>query len=201
LRNVHLVPMSWEEEVMLLKRELDRAHAALRLEEHRNRNLPQLVAIASPEEYDRRANEAVSKYLAFLDREDILDVRDYMDPALRRRIGSYAPLETRNFFQIAIHFEPMTLWTHFYHWWDLSLMERNPHPSPIRRGPLLYNVFDSRAEGLATGVEEMMMHAGLYDDNPRAREIVWILLAQRAARGTHIHTHIPRIATISCRDL
>jgi len=28
-----------------------------------------------------------------------------------------------------------------------------------------------------------MMHAGLYDDNPRAREIVWILLAQRAARG------------------
>ena len=59
----------------------------------------------------------------------------------------------------------------------------DPHPSPIRRGPLLYNIFDSRAEGLATGVEEMMMHAGLYDDNPRVREIVWIMLAQRAARG------------------
>ena len=29
----------------------------------------------------------------------------------------------------------------------------------------------------------MMLHAGLYDDNPRAREIVWIMLAQRAARG------------------
>ncbi len=28
-----------------------------------------------------------------------------------------------------------------------------------------------------------MMHAGLYDDNPRAREIVWIMVAQRAARG------------------
>lgn len=27
------------------------------------------------------------------------------------------------------------------------------------------------------------MHAGLYDDNPRSREIVWIMLAQRAARG------------------
>jgi uncharacterized protein (DUF885 family) len=27
------------------------------------------------------------------------------------------------------------------------------------------------------------MHAGLYDDKPRVREIVWILLAQRAARG------------------
>jgi len=32
-------------------------------------------------------------------------------------------------------------------------------------------------------VEEMFMHAGLYDDNPRSREIVWIMLAQRAARG------------------
>ena len=27
------------------------------------------------------------------------------------------------------------------------------------------------------------MHAGLYDDSPRSREIVWIMLAQRAARG------------------
>ena len=27
------------------------------------------------------------------------------------------------------------------------------------------------------------MHAGLYDDSPRTREIVWIMLAQRAARG------------------
>jgi hypothetical protein len=27
------------------------------------------------------------------------------------------------------------------------------------------------------------MHAGLWDDNPRARELVWIMLAQRCARG------------------
>ena len=27
------------------------------------------------------------------------------------------------------------------------------------------------------------MQAGLYDDNPRVREIVWIMVAQRAARG------------------
>jgi uncharacterized protein (DUF885 family) len=32
-------------------------------------------------------------------------------------------------------------------------------------------------------MEEMMMHAGLFDDRPRARELVWVLLAQRAARG------------------
>jgi uncharacterized protein (DUF885 family) len=59
----------------------------------------------------------------------------------------------------------------------------SPHKNPIREKALLYNIFDSRNEGLATAVEEMFMHAGLYDQNPRAREIVYILIAQRAARG------------------
>lgn len=183
LKNVHLIPMTWEDEVRLLQRELDRAHASLRLEEQRNRNLPPLAAIATPEEYARRADQAASKYLAFLAKNEILPIRGYMDPALRAHLGSFVPPESRNFFHIAIHYEPMTLWTHFYHWWDLARMREEPHPSPIRRGPLLYNIFAGRAEGMATGVEEMMMHAGLYDDNPRAREIVWIMLAQRAARG------------------
>lgn len=183
LQNVHLIPMTWEDEVRLLKRELDRAHASLRLEEQRNRSLPPLAAIASPEEYERRTHEAATKYLAFLAKNEILPIRDYMDPALRAHLGSFVPPESRNFFHIAIHYEPMTLWTHFYHWWDLARMREEPHPSPVRRGPLLYNIFAGRAEGMATGVEEMMMHAGLYDDNPRAREIVWIMLAQRAARG------------------
>ena len=201
LRHVHLVPLSWEEEVGLLKRELDRAHASLALEEHRNRDLPPLRAIASPQEYDRRANEAVTKYLAFLADNEILQVRDYMDPALRARIGEFVPAESRNFFRTAIHFEPMTLWTHFYHWWDLARMEQEPHPSPIRRGPLLYNIFDSRAEGLATGVEEMMMHAGLYDDNPRVREIVWIMVAQRAARGLgSLYVHSGELTLKQARD-
>ena len=58
-----------------------------------------------------------------------------------------------------------------------------PHASPIRRGPLLYNIFISRTEGLATGWEEMMMHAGMFDARPRTRELIYILLAQRAARA------------------
>ncbi len=68
-------------------------------------------------------------------------------------------------------------------WFDLARMDTMPHPSPIRRGALRYNIWDSRSEGLATGFEEITMHAGLYEDTPRARELVWIMLAQRAARG------------------
>ena len=183
LRNVHLVPLSWEQEVELLRRELARSHAALKLEEERNRGEPPLPVISSPEEYERRANEAVTRFIAFLRDRDLYPMRDYMDPALRAQVGEFVPAERRNFFAIVAHHEPLALYTHFYHWWDLARMRESPHPSPIRRGPLLYNIWDSRAEGMATAMEEFMLHAGLFDDSPRKRELVWVMLAQRAARG------------------
>lgn len=182
-RNVHLVPMTWEDEVRLLERELDRAWTHLKLEETRNRGLPELVAAASPEEYDARAEEGVRRLMSFLAERRVLDVEPNMEPALREHLGAFVPEATRNFFWIGAHYDPVPLYTHFYHWWDLARMRDEPHPSPIRRGPLLDNLFDSRAEGTATGVEELFLHAGLYDDSPRSREIVWIMLAQRAARG------------------
>ena len=201
LQNVHLVPLSWEDEVRLLRRELERAWASLALEEQRNRDLPPLVAIADEAEYEIRANESVTQYLEFLEENEVMPMKSYMDPALRERTGRFVPQEERNFFWTCVHYEPMTLWTHFYHWWDLARMAEDPHPNPIRRGPLLYNIFDSRAEGMATGVEEMMMHSGLYDDNPRAREIVWIMLAQRAARGlASLHAHSNEFTMKEARD-
>ena len=182
-RNVHLVPMTWEDEVRLLKRELDRAWASLKLEEHRNRDLPPIEAASTPEEYDALADRAVSRFMRFLKDQEIVTVADYFEPALREHLGEFVPEESRNFFWITAHHDPLPLFTHFWHWFELARMDAEPHPSPVRRGALLYNVFDSRNEGTATGVEEMLMHAGLYDDSPRSRELVWILLAQRAARG------------------
>jgi len=182
-KNVHLVPLTWEDEVRLLKRELNRAWSTLKLEEHRNRNLPPLAAASTPEEYAALAERSADKFISFLRDEEIVTVEDYFDPVLREQLGEFVPEETRNFFWIVAHYDPMPLYTHFYHWFELARMERDPHASPIRQGALLYNIFDSRNEGTATGVEEMFMHAGLYDDNPRVRELVWIMLAQRAARG------------------
>ena len=184
LRYVHLMPYSWEDEVLLLERELGRAHAALRLEEHRNRALPALTRIASAQEYDMKLNEAVTEYMTFLDESEIVPIKDYMDQALRARMGTFAPAEgLRGFFSEITYRDPIVMRTHHYHWFDLARNREEPHASPIRQTPLLYNAFDSRAEGMATGMEEMMMHAGLLDDRPRARELVWILLAQRSARG------------------
>jgi hypothetical protein len=183
LQNVHLVPLTWEQELTLLQRELARAHASLRLEEHRNRGLPPLTAAATPAEYQQKANAAITKYMAFLRDKNLLTVQDYLDPALRAHIGEFVPLEKRNFFAIASHYEPITLFAHFYHWFDHAWMKNLPHASPVRSKALLNNLWDSRAEGMATAMEEIVLHAGYYDDNPRAREIFWIMLAQRCARG------------------
>ena len=184
LRNVHLLPYSWEDQVLLMQRELDRAHSALRLEEHRNRDLPRLTKIQAPEEYDRQFNAAVDEYMAFLREDEILPIKDYIEPALRARVNSFTPSEgLRGFFSEITYRDPLVMRTHDYHWIDLARLREEPHSSVIRQGPLLYNAFDSRAEGMATGMEEMMMHAGLFDDKPRTRELIWVLLAQRAARG------------------
>jgi hypothetical protein len=184
LKNVHLIPTSWEEEVTIMRRELARSHASLRLEEHRNRALPELRRVASAAEYDRVFNAAVNEYMAFLRNQEIVSTRDYMDGAMRDRIGEFTPTDgLRGFFSEVSYRDAVTMRTHSHHWIELANMDFEPHASPIRRVPSLYNIFDGRSEGLATGMEEMMMHAGLFDSKPRARELIWILLAQRAARA------------------
>lgn len=183
LQNVHLVPLTWEDEVMLLKRELARAWSALKLEEHRNRNLPPLIDAGTPEAYQDLAEQSVRSIMSFLEKDEMVTVKEYFEPALRAHMGQFVPKEKRNFFWITAHYDPRPLFTHFYHWFELARMDIDPHKSEIRRGPLLYNIFDSRNEGTATAVEEMFMQAGLYDDNPRVKELVYILIAQRAARG------------------
>ncbi|HMQ06296.1 MAG TPA: hypothetical protein PKC30_03295 [Saprospiraceae bacterium] len=182
-QNVHLVPLTWEDEVMLLKRELARAWSSLKLEEHRNRHLPPLQDAQSIGEYNALAEKSVQRFMHFLKDNEILTVRDYDEPALRAHMGQFLPKEKRHFFNITMHYDPRPLYSHFYHWFELAQMDHEPHKSEIRRNPLLYNIFDSRNEGMATAVEEMFMQAGMYDEDPRVREMVYILIAQRAARG------------------
>jgi hypothetical protein len=182
-QHVHLVPLTWDDEVQLLQRELTRAWTALKLEEHNNRNLPPLTDASSPEAYQALAEKASKSLLQFLSQQDIVTVKPYFETALRQHLGTYLPREKRNFFTIGEHYDPRPLYSHFYHWFELARMDLEPHVNEIRRSPLLYNIWDNRNEGLATAVEEIFMQAGLYNESPRSREIVYIMLAQRAARG------------------
>ncbi|HWE25554.1 MAG TPA: DUF885 family protein [Myxococcales bacterium] len=183
LANVQLVRYTWADEVLLMQRELARARSSLALEEAKNRALPPQTPVASAEEHARRFGAAVTEYMTFLAQRDVLTIRKDMDPALRAHVGQYTGKRPLEFFTEVDYRDPVLMRTHGYHWFDLARMEDDPHPDPIRRGALLYNIFNTRTEGNATAMEEMMMQMGLCDSRPRSRELVYVLLAQRAARA------------------
>ena len=182
LVNVQLVPLTWRDEVTLMQNELARAWTMLAIEEHKNAKLPLQVPVASQAEHSRRFNAGVTEYMAFMKQHDLMTIAPYMDSALRGRIGTYAP-PPFEFFTEVDYRDPEVMRTHGYHWLDNARMTLDPNPDPIRRGPLLYNIFNTRTEGGATWWEEMMLQAGMFDAKPRSRELVYILLAERAARA------------------
>jgi hypothetical protein len=183
MRNVHLVPYTWDQQEILLRRELERSRAALAIEEFRNRNLPPLDPVNDPDAYLAMASAKMQKLTDFLIDSGLVDDKAYYRDALKKQIGDYTPPEKRNFFSHGAARDPSGLYSHFYHWIELARLKHEPNPSAIRRMTPLSDIYDSRSEGLATAVEELLMHAGLYDETPRGREIVWIMLANRAARG------------------
>ncbi|HEX6738650.1 MAG TPA: hypothetical protein VF310_10275, partial [Vicinamibacteria bacterium] len=185
LKHVHLSPYTWRDEVALHERELARALAHLSLEQAGHAGAPPAATMDSAEEWQKGMQEAVGGYLRFLAERGVGTLEDYLEPALRARVSPFVPPAERDFFSQVDAREPLLLRCHGYHWFDLARMEKRPHPSPIRRGALLYNIWDSRAEGLATAMEEMMSSAGLFvsQNRPRGREVMYVMVAQRAARG------------------
>ncbi|MBS0579006.1 MAG: DUF885 family protein [Proteobacteria bacterium] len=182
-QNVHLVPYDWDQQVTLLRRELERARAGLALEELHNRDLPPLLPADTPDAWRALVEARMAEFTEFLVRSGIVPDRPYFRDALAQQVPQFVPPGKRNFFEQTIAREPLGLFSHDYHWIELARMKEEPNHSAIRRLPALSNMFDSRSEGLATAMEETLMQAGLYDKHPRGREIVWIMLANRAARG------------------
>ncbi len=183
LQKVHLVPYDWDQQETLLRRELERAQASLRTEEFRNRDLPPAQSADTPEAFNALSVGRMKKLTDFLIQTGIVADKDYYRDAMAKQALSFTPPQERNFFLKGAAVEPLALYSHDYHWIELARMKYEPNPSPIRRLPALSSMFDARSEGLATAMEETLMQTGLYNDDPRGREVVWIMLANRAARG------------------
>jgi hypothetical protein len=183
MKNVQLVPYGWEAQVEHLRRELERSRAALALEEFRNRDLPEQAPIDDKAAYMAAAKAKMKALADFLIDGGLVADKEYYRAALDAQIGVYTPPEKRNFFSHGMALDPTPLYTHMFHWIELAQRKHEKVKSPIRAAEPLYDIYAGRSEGMATAAEELLMHAGLYDDNPRSREIVWIMLANRAARG------------------
>ncbi len=73
LKNVKLLPYTWEELHAVCQREYERGLAGMKLEEHRNRNLPPMEPVNNAEDYIEMYNQAQKHMYEFLQEEDVLE--------------------------------------------------------------------------------------------------------------------------------
>ncbi|MGO9829531.1 MAG: DUF885 family protein [Myxococcaceae bacterium] len=207
LRRVALIPYSPEQMLAMAQQEWERSVAAEALEIQHNVGLPALSYFPSLEAQIARYGQdelAIRKFLvergilsvpAELRHFTVQPIPDYLDalgdfgeqdwftgPSTLSQNGVrwlYPPSPKLGYFGRATARDPRPIITHEGvpgHYFQLTLSWRNP--DPIRR-----HYYDSGPnEGLGFYAEEMMMQAGLYDDSPRVRELIWGLCRLRAAR-------------------
>jgi hypothetical protein len=190
LANVALIPYTHAQLVTLHERELGRARGTLAAEELKNRGLPPQQPAATVEEHQRRFDEALKTWTEFLRKNDFVTWEDWMGPALGVLPGGFNPKPPLEFFAEVEARDPILMRLHMWHFMDLAVLAHRPPADPVRARPPLYNIFASRTEGFATALEELMMHSGLFEGRPRSRELVYVMLGQRAARALgDLHMH------------
>ncbi len=199
LRNVYLVPYTWDEIRTIVELEDNRVITFRRLEEHRNRDVPPIVPVGSQVEYREGIEEAVDHIMSFLRNEEILTVHDFLVPDDyfgSRLYGKGYALEdpwpeTHDYFFNFSHREAVMENTHELvgHHFDMLRAERDDRL--IRGGERPYKISTARDEGLAFALEELLMHAGYLDGrNPHGREITYEQAAFRTVRAlSDIYMH------------
>jgi Bacterial protein of unknown function (DUF885) len=206
LRNVALMPFSPEELLAMGRQAWDRSVAFETYEKNRDKNLPPLKIADNMDAWvaDTAVKELQIRKL--LEERDILTVPDWVQHYTLRPIPEYlevlgfsetddftspsrltenciryvgAPSAKLGYFWRATAMDPRPIIVHEGipgHYFQLCLSWK--HEDPIRR-----HYYDSGAnEGIGFYAEEMMLQAGLFDDSPHTREIIYNFMRLRALR-------------------
>lgn len=207
LHQVALLPYTAQQLLTMARQDFDRVLSMEVYEHQRDLAAPPLkMAATSEEEIIRMARDdagirrylveheiltvppdlphwtmrAAPDYLAALDGFSELD--DFTGPSRIHQDGTrwlLPPSSDSPYFDKAYANDTRTTGVHEGvpgHFFQLSLAWRNP--DPVRR-----EYYDSGAnEGIGFYAEEMMLQAGLYDDSPRSREIIYNFARLRALR-------------------
>jgi hypothetical protein len=206
LRHVALMPFTPEELLAMGRQEWNRAVAFEASENNRNKDVPQLEIATDINAWIKDAAEKEQQVRKFLEERDILTVPHWVGrytlrptPEYLRALGftehddftspsrlkedcvRYVPEPSQKlgYFWRATAMDPRPITVHEGipgHYFQLCLSWKNE--DPIRR-----HYYDSGAnEGLGFYAEEMMLQAGLFDDSPHTREIVYNFMRLRALR-------------------
>jgi uncharacterized protein (DUF885 family) len=207
LTNVALIPYSPEELLAMGRQEWDRAVAFEAFEKERNRSVPPLKLASNTDSWIKEAAAKELQIREFLEKRGILTVSNWfqhytlrpMPPHLHALEGfgetddftspsrlkdnciRYVdpPSGNLGYFWRATAEDSRPITVHEGipgHYFQLCLSWK--HEDPIRR-----HYYDSGAnEGIGFYAEEMMLQAGLFDDSPHTREIIYNFMRLRALR-------------------
>ena len=178
LKHVKLMPWTSSELVLLGRRELDRLWADYALERHRNQALPELTPAVSAGDYQQRIDAADRRIRQFLKEQAIISVPDDVG-VLDTNVPWIVRPGGRNFWEEIQFRDPSPDHLHAVipgHRFDGIIASRSEHPVRSK----IYSA--ARVEGWATYLEEAMLQAGLFEDQPRVRELIQIFGIFRAAR-------------------
>ena len=206
LRHVALMPFTPEELLAMGRQEWNRAVAFESFEKNRNKEVPPLKIVDNTDKWIRDAAEKELSIRKFLVERGILSVPDWVrhytlrpTPEYLRFLGfgenddftgpsrlnencvRYVPesSDKLGYFWRATAMDPRPITVHEGvpgHYFQLCLSWK--HDDPIRR-----HYYDSDAnEGIGFYAEEMMLQAGLFDDSPHTREIIYNFMRLRALR-------------------
>jgi uncharacterized protein (DUF885 family) len=207
LKNVALMPYSPEDLLAMGKQEWNRAVAFEAFEKNRNKDVPPLKAADNIDNWIKEAAENELQIRKFLEERDILAVPSWVQHYTLRPMPEYLralqgfgemddftsasrlkenciryvtePSGNLGYFWRATVEDPRPITVHEGipgHYFQLCLAWK--HEDPIRR-----HYYDSGAnEGIGFYAEEMMLQAGLFDDSPHTREIIYNFMRLRALR-------------------
>src|SRR5205807_5260222 len=206
LRNVALMPYSPEELLAMGHQEWSRAVAFEAYEANRNKKVSPLKIADNIDNWIKDAAPKEQEVRQFLESHDILTVPDWVQhytlratPDYLRAIGftetddftspsrlnenciRYVPepSDKLGYFWRATAMDPRPICVHEGipgHYFQLCLSWK--HENPIRR-----HYYDSGPnEGIGFYAEEMLLQAGLFNDSPRSREIIYNFMRLRAVR-------------------
>ena len=206
LRKVALNPSTPEEMLAMGRQEWARAVAFEVYEKDRNKGLPPLKIANNLGAWMAGTAAKEQAIRKFLGARDILTVPDWIQHYTLRPVPAYlqalgftenddftsptrltenciryveAPSPNLGYFWRATAQDPRPIIVHEGipgHYFQLCLSWK--HEDPIRR-----HYYDSGAnEGIGFYAEEMMLQAGLFDDSPRTREIIYNFMRLRALR-------------------
>jgi len=200
------MPFTPEELLAMGRQEWNRAVAFEAYEQNRNKDVPPLKIATDINTWIKDAADKELQIRKFLEERGILTVPDWIQhytlwptPEYLRALGftenddftspsrlkenciRYVPepSEKLGYFWRATAMDPRPITVHEGipgHYFQLCLSWK--HEDPIRR-----HYYDSGAnEGIGFYAEEMMLQAGLFDDSPHTREIIYNFMRLRALR-------------------